>query len=178
MLHSIIIDDFSRRFAEIREHADHADYSGVVSPVDGVEYPGIAHVPEFDVLNRLRRLRVLGPIQNPISFMRLSVEGSKPPHWAHHDASMGKYSLMLYLNRAEHCQGGTALLEHKQGEPTPEQWAADTYDPTQWRVLSLCEMVPNRAFVFRSDLWHAALPLGGFGKDASDGRLVYTVFFS
>jgi hypothetical protein len=179
MLHSITLDNFSWRFDEIRSFADHANYEDVTNPVDGVVYPGICRdVPEFDILNRLRRLRFLGPIENPTMFMRLSTEGTTPPHWAHSDESMGRYSLMLYLNRAEHAKGGTALLRHRDGEPDIEVWARDTNLPEQWEILSVCEMRPNRAFIFRSELWHAALPIGGFGKDATNGRLVLTVFFS
>lgn len=178
LLHSIILDDFSDRFDELRMFADFADFAGVVNPADGVLYPGIAEVPQFDILNRLRRLRFLGAIESPTIFMRLSAEGTKVPHWGHHDGIMGKYSLMLYLNRPEHCQGGTALLRHAEGEPTPEVWARDTNDQKQWEILSVCEMKTNRAFIFRSDLWHAALPIGGFGKDATDGRLLLTCFFS
>lgn len=177
MLHSMIIDDFSDRFHEIRNFADSADFSGYTNPVDGVVYPGICDdVPDFDVIERLKF--VIGDFESHVSFMRLSVDGCNPPHWAHHDGIMGKYSMMLYLNRKEHCAGGTALLEHVDGDPSPEVWARDTNRPDSWRTNSVCQMKPNRAFIFRSSLWHAALPMGGFGKDATDGRLLYTVFCS
>lgn len=180
MLHSLIIDGFSDQFEQIREFADGANYEGFRSPVDDVFYPGIcADVPAFDVLDKLQR--VMKPyieVTQQLRFMRLSTQGVKPPHWAHHDASMGTYSMMLYLNRPEHCKGGTALLRHMDGQPDEQSWARDTNNCKQWDVISTCEMRPNRAFIFRSDLWHAALPARGFGSNARDGRLLYTVFFS
>lgn len=178
-LHSLIIDDFYPDFESLRQMADCSDFKDVLNPEDGVVYPGICQVEGLG-LERLLSETIGRPVSVSYQFMRLSLEGTKPPHWAHHDASMGEYSLMLYLNRAEHCRGGTALVEHAElGMDVPEHiWRRDTNRRHMWREISICPMAPNRAFIFRASMWHAALPIGGFGKDATDGRLVYTVFFS
>lgn len=152
MFHSLIIDEFSRRFDEIREYADRARYSP----------DGLAQTPDFDVINRLRRLRFLGAIEKAASSLRLSLEAGHASPIKEADGS--SYLLMLYLTRSQHAQGGTALIESIDAGPS--------------ETKSVCLMRPNRAFVFRSDLWHMALPAGGFGKDARDGRLLFVCSFS
>lgn len=174
-----IIDGFLPQFDAWRVFADHAEYADVVSPVDGVVYPGIVDLssvkPFFEALLSRATCR---PVSINHLFMRLSLDGAVPPHWAHHDALMGVQSMMLYMNRPEHCEGGTALLEHVSGaDPDDETWLRDTNRPEQWRTLSVCPMVTNRAFIFPAGMWHAALPRGGFGRTAQDGRLVLTAFF-
>lgn len=179
MLHSVILDDFLPDFAGWRAWADGLDYRGEVNPADRVTYPGIfADVPTFGMRSRLSQ--IMGrPIALHELFLRLSLEGVHVPHQAHHDGLMGAYSCMLYLNRPEHCRGGTSLLEHVSGQdPDVATWERDTNTPEAWRVVSLCQMRANRAFVFRSDLWHRAEPIGGFGTDSANGRLVLTGFFS
>lgn len=174
--HSIIVDDFLPDFDDWRAWADKQTYSPLINPADGVEYPGICKdVPVYGT-----RLRLEAIMQHPVkinaAFMRLSLEGSRAPHQAHHDGLMGQYSLMMYMNRPEHCQGGTGLVRHVSGDDLTH-WETDHSDPDKWRVYSLCEMKANRAFIFRANLMHRAEPIGGFGTDATNGRLVYTAFF-
>lgn len=182
--HSIIIDDFLEDFDGWRNWADTCDYTSITNPRDGLAYEGIfTQVPTYGVQRRLSlilgaeaRIRTI--------FLRLSLLGMKAPHQAHTDAIMGQYSMMLYLNRPQHCEGGTALVRHYTGldsNPANEEqealWKRDTNDRAMWHVYSMCEMKSNRAFIFRADLMHTALPYGGFGVDATDGRLVMTAFF-
>jgi hypothetical protein len=178
MLHSLILDDFLPDFAYWRSWADTRRYRAETNPEDGVSYPGICReVPTYGTRRRLEAL--MGRSVNLHAlFLRLSLEGVSVPHQAHHDGVMGEFSLMLYMNRAEHCRGGTSLIEHIDGEPDPDTWARDTNVPEKWRVVSLTQMRPNRAFIFRSKLWHRAEPVGGFGSSPVDGRLVLTGFFS
>jgi hypothetical protein len=179
MLHSVILDDFLPDFEGWRAWADGLTFRDELNPADGVNYPGICReVPTFGT--RARLSAIMGrPVKLHTLFMRLSLEGTPAPHQAHNDAAMGDFSLMVYLNRRKHCQGGTALLEHISGrEPDLETWQRDTNRPHMWREYSLCQMAPNRAFIFRSNLWHRAEPVGGFGTDPANGRLVMTGFFS
>jgi hypothetical protein len=117
--------------------------------------------------------------------MRLSLADVPVPHQAHTDTVMGDFSMMLYMNRAEHCQGGTSLVRHVTGmdtDPIDEEsqkvWLRDTNIPEMWTPYTRCEMRTNRAFIFRANLMHRAEPLGGFGTDATNGRLVMTAFFN
>lgn len=174
--HSLIIDDFLPDFAGWRAWADDCVYTDEINPVDGVTYPGICRdVPTWGTQQRLQG--VLGTaVTINTCFSRLSLHRSHVPHWAHNDASMGQYSLMIYLNRPEHCRGGTGLVRHIETDSV-EIAIADSNSPEMWDIYSTCEMKTNRAFIFRSDLMHAALPVGGFGHSPADGRLVMTAFF-
>lgn len=176
MMHSLIVDDWLYDFDGWRQWADGLTYEDETNPADGVVYPGIyRHVPTWGTRQRLAGF--FGDVRINALFLRLSVDGVAVPHQAHDDSVMGRYSLMVYMNRAEDCCGGTSLVRHVDGDITPDVWARDTNIPDQWEVTSLCEMKPNRAFIFRADLMHRAEPIGGFGKDAAGGRLVMTAFF-
>ena len=103
----------------------------------------------------------------------------------HTDDSMGSLSFMLYLNRNEHCIGGTSFVAHKKtglnSAPTNQKqvevWRQDTNNFDAWAITGMCPMVENRAAIFEASKMHRALPVGGFGKGAEDGRLVLTMFF-
>jgi hypothetical protein len=180
-LQSLIVDGFLEDFARWRAWCDTATYGDVVSDVDRVTYPGICADLPPELREEIRfKLQALASMQRmDWLFARLSPRGSHPPHFAHHDGSMGQWSMMLYMNRAEHCDGGTAMLAYSAGrEPSEEEWRRDTNKPSQWNLRSVCDMQPNRAFIFRAEQWHAALPTGGFGTTPADARLVITSFFS
>lgn len=184
----MILDDFLSDFDNAREYADNAHYQDFRN-VDGVVYPGICtDLPEWirgEVLAFMAVYLGREPVK-PTIFMRLSPKGVEAPHQAHTDALMGDWSLMLYLNRPEHCRGGTSLLRHREAgmytTPTDpdlvEIWERDTNDREAWDVTDLAVMKPNRAFVFSADLFHRAEPIGGFGSTPEDARMVLTGFFS
>lgn len=174
-----IIDDFLPPdvFARLREHCDTIKYSGVVNPVDGVVYPDISvDIPDY--------VRVFFGSAKTL-FMRLSLAGVKAPHQAHTDTLMGERSLMLYLTRLEYCKGGTSLVEHIEtgmfSDPRNDQelkaWQRDTNNPYVWKVYEMAEMLPNRLVSFDACLMHRAEPVGGFGTNAQNGRLVLTAFY-
>jgi hypothetical protein len=97
---------------------------------------------------------------------------------------MGKYSLMLYLN--SNPEGGTALVRHAEMGITyaPQNNLlvnAITHDQNNihaWIESNRVEMKENRAFIFDARNLHCALPIGGFGKNQDDSRVVLTCFFS
>jgi hypothetical protein len=169
----LVIDDFFEDFDSIRKYLDTLDYDGEVNPKDGVFYPGV-NVGFHNYLRDQVRLRVGSPTE---LFLRLSPEGQATPHQAHHDGIMAKYTMIIYLNRAEHCDGGTSILEHVDGEPSVDVWRRDTNQPEQWIVKSQYIMEPNRAVIYPSEWWHRSEPVGGFGNRRSNARLVMVGFF-
>lgn len=188
IIRTLIVDDFLDNFEALREAADSVEFKDEVNPVDKVTYPNIFKgIPEGRAQEIESKLALLvgRAIKVNTMFARLSPRGVHVPHQVHTDTSMGDYSVMIYLNRLEDCRGGTSILRHHAGmesEPRTEAelklWQRDYNDPMKWQITDHCAMVPNRMFLFRSDLFHRAEPVGGFGRDASDGRLVLTVFFS
>ncbi len=186
MLHSHIEDDFLPRevYAGLRAYADTAEYVDIQSPIDSVFYPGICPEIPSKTLGAIdvQLNRILGRQQTHLVFMRLSLYGVLAPHFAHTDATMGRYSLMLYLTDGD---GGTALVRHENGmteNPANleelDVWLKDANRQEKWTPYLTCPMKQNRAFLFRADLFHAALPAGGFGTTPKDGRLVLTAFLS
>lgn len=174
-----IIDDFlpADVFDMLRRHCDTLNYQGVVNPVDKIVYPDIS----VDIPAKVREF--LG--RPKTAFMRLSLAGVKAPHQAHTDTLMGTQSMMLYLTRARHCQGGTSLVQHietgMRSDPrTLEEeaiWQRDTNNPHAWMVYDIAIMAPNRAVFFDANLMHRAEPVGGFGSNPLNGRLVLTAFY-
>jgi hypothetical protein len=184
----VIVDGFLPIYKEFREYCDTLEYGDVTSPIDSVVYPGISlAIPEHikdEIIESLLDVEDCD-ITVRAMFLRLTLLGMIYPHQAHTDSSMGDCSLMLYLNRQEHCQGGTSLVTHVEtgmyanprtkGEE--DIWRRDTNNPDKWQVTYLAEMQPNRAFMFDARLMHRAEPIGGFGSSAKDGRLVLTCFY-
>lgn len=179
MQHFTIQDNFlpADVFARFREHCDRISYIGVVNPIDGVVYPDISlDIPE-EVSKYLGNYKV--------AFLRLSVTGVKAPHQAHTDTLMGSRSLMLYMNRIGHCKGGTSLVKHIETGMTSDPrnkaeeaiWQRDTNNPRAWMIYDIAVMQPNRCVTFDASLMHRAEPVGGFGTDAQNGRLVLTAFY-
>jgi hypothetical protein len=180
MLHSLIIDDFLDDLPIVRGWADTATFENSTNPYDSLEYHGIAtQCPQASLTRALQRWFPGAKLVH--SMVRLSTLGAPIPYQAHADAFMGsRYSVIVYLNRPEHCRGGTSLLKHKNGavkESDPGDWKADENNPAAWEILLTCPMVQNRAFIYRSDLLHRSDPLGGFGEFKHDGRLVLIGLF-
>ena len=189
MASEIIIDDFLNDFDSFRSHCDSVSYDGEKNPVDGVFYPGVSlDIPkevEDEITSKLQET-IGSEIKVNTMFLRLSTGDMEAPHQAHTDASMGDFSLMLYLNRLEDCEGGTSYVMHKRtgmashpiNEKQVKTWEEDCNNPEAWQITNICPMLPNRAFIFNASAMHRAEPVGGFGDNAKNGRLVLTVFFN
>jgi len=111
---ALIIDNFLSGFESFRDSLDSHIFSGIKSPVDDIFYSGVsADVPKSVSDNIKSKLDLyFGNVEIKFQFMRISQEGVFAPHEAHNDASMADYSMMLYLNRLEDCQGGTSFVSH------------------------------------------------------------------
>lgn len=174
-------------YQDLVEFAKTAEYCEEVNEVDNVAYPTICKaLPERLVkVIGLKLSHIMGrPIKDITMFLRLSLEGTDAPHQAHTDHSMGRYSFMLYLTDAEHCEGGTSFVTHKQLQVASafDEKALEAFEDTNeliaWEVSEICNMEPNKGCLFESDRFHRAEPVGGFGSGLRDGRLVFTCFFS
>lgn len=180
-LHSLIVDDFLDNFAKWREWLDTAKFGDVVSPVDAVTYPHVcADLPPALRGEIFYKIQTWCGLDSKLKhlFARMSPAGVQPPHFAHTDANMGAMSLMLYMNRPEHCDGGTVLLKHHNyGTDVPyEVWLESANRPELWDETFRCTMISNRAFIFPAEQWHAAMPREGFGSTPANSRVVITAF--
>lgn len=188
MAGEIVIDSFLDDFDSFRLHCDGVNYQGETNPEDGVFYDGVSLEIPIDIKEEIsRKLSEIHNREVSINsmFLRLSSDGMDAPHQSHTDAVMGSFSLMLYMNRINDCEGGTSLVVHKRtglcSNPINKKqqavWEQDHSNWDAWSIASICPMMPNRAFIFDSSLMHRAEPVGGFGNNSKDGRLVLTVFY-
>lgn len=180
----IVLDQFLMNFRALKNLNKTAQFADVINPYDGVTYPHIFRdIPEdieSDVLENIERAIGFTP-RDAEMFMRRSPEGVAVPHIFHNDISMSKYSLMLYLN--DHPGGGTGFAKYKADKaikPASENvdsYAADANNREAWHIYKRSEMKENRALIFDADLFHCALPIGGFGAGVN-ARTVLTCFFN
>lgn len=183
---TITADGFFKNGKAVRDYAIAQEYRDTEGP-DGALYPGIcAEVPGPVLAEAFLNLESLLGRQPEfrLSFFRLSLGNIVPPHWAHTDAALTKYLLLVYLTAPAQCKGGTAILQHESGmktNPVTEEqvqlWRRDTNDQSKWKLRDVTGMAFNRGVVYRTDVFHAALPKEGFGTNPADGRLVLTIFF-
>ena len=184
------IPKFFENYPALRTYLDGLTYEGERNPVDGVEYPGVdRRVPAEVGLEVFKRVReCIGEdveLSSVPPFFRLSPSGQAYPHQAHDDHTMGTWTLVVYLNRPEHCVGGTSLLAHNEGwyaAPYSTQqfstWERDANIRNAWRIRKSFPMVSNTGVLFPSHYLHRSEPVGGFGIGARDGRLVLVGFFN
>ena len=71
----------------------------------------------------------------------------------------------------------TGLCETPINQKQFKVWNEDHSKPDKWQIMDMCQMKPNRALIFEAGKMHRAEPIGGFGSDEKDGRLVLTCFF-
>lgn len=188
-IHALTVDNFldEEDYLELRELADKAEFEDTESPYDGTVYPDLyLDIPESIQAAVMARLsELMGEVVPTIMFMRKSVRGCYAPHQVHSDLIMGDFTLFLYLNREEHCEGGTALVEHiEEGiryHPETQQELdiinKDMNKQDMWSVYKLLEMYPNRAAIMPASCLHRSEPVGGFGETNHDGRIVLIFFF-
>ena len=182
----MIVDGFLDTFDDLKAHAMAVDYTGVTNPADGILYPDITADIPVEVVDEVqfRLNKVIGrPVTINTIFMRLTSSNTHgAPHQAHTDTIMGNYTMLLYLQDGP---GGTSFVKHKETgmvtDPmTPyelEAWQRDTNIPEAWEITEMVEMKENRANIIPANLFHRAEPVGGFGDDVSNGRIVLTAFF-
>jgi len=181
-------------FSQIRNWAHKAEYESVFSPYDEIEYPDlVVEIPIWiHICLRTAIAECMGADYSGIyihtQFARLTTESTPPgPHGAHNDAIHGEYSAFFYINDApDDVAAGTSLLTHKKtglnSQPTRveewEAWQRDTSNYDAWNIDEMVVWEPNRLSVYPAARMHRAEPVGGWGKDATDGRLVLITFFS
>ena len=182
----MIVDDFIPSFGPLQQYAQSIEYGGIVNPADGILYPDVTDkIPEFiydQVQDAIERAMGRDVTINTM-FMRLtSRQTFGAPHQAHNDSVMGSFTLLLYLNDGP---GGTSFVTHIEtgmdAQPeTQEQfeaWQRDTNVPEAWEITEMVNMKENRGNIIEAVRMHRAEPVGGFGEDATDGRIVLTAFF-
>lgn len=184
MIQPAVVDNFLDNYEDLKQLSLTCKFEDVVNPADGVTYPHIFKDIPVDVQTAVKsKLEDLFGKSLTINFMfmRMSPEGVRVPHIAHTDNSMGKYSLMLYLNEGS----GTSFLKHWRtgiciapaDQSCVDLMSRDANNMEEWVALNTVESKENRACIFDAEYFHCAQPIGGFGKTQQDSRIVLTAFF-
>lgn len=179
--YALIIDDFLPDFDRLREFADQVKLADKVNPLNGLTYPDV-HEIQYDIGLKPLIESVFGSLIEFRSIvLRFSFHDAGKPYHVHSDSFMeGEYTMIVYLNRPEHCQGGTVLCRHESGTETfkglPSE-IADTWDDSKWSTVMQSPMKTNRALFFPSEYYHYSSPVNGFGSNQYDGRAVLVAFF-
>lgn len=191
-----VVDGFlpEHLFQQLRDYAHDLEFSGVVSPHDGVEYPDISvEIPTWIsawVKSGIAKMMDVSvpSVEIDTQFWRLTTKATDPaPHGAHNDAIHGKYSAFYYINdKPEGVMAGTSLVSHRNtglksqpksvGEWTVWERESNNYDA--WKIDDMIFWEPNRLAIYEADRMHRAEPPDGWGESAKDGRLVLITFFS
>ncbi len=182
------IPNFFNNFEKVRKWFDNAEYNDLVNPVDGLVYPDICLLNEdiaAQVVAKVNEHSTLGSVRKGFMFARRSLLGVKPPHSAHTDLSMARFGCFVYLNRPEHCVGGTSAVKHIEtglsthpiNQEEVDLWARDTNKFDMWSIVDMCEMESNKGMIFETVTMHRSESPHGFGTTAKDGRLVLIFFF-
>lgn len=192
----LVLEDFLSNIAAVRSMLDKAEFGDQQNLADGFCYPMTAVIAAedevaagYEALTEEVRQKfevVLGVmVKMRLLVCRASPEGVHAPEQAHCDLDIiepsPQYTAIIYLNRPEHCKGGTSLLVHT---PTGVQigsvpgWKEDQNDESKWRRTMFTPMQENRAAIFPSCLIHRSEPVGGFGKiEDGNARVVLVALF-
>jgi len=184
----LMADDFFPDPQSARERIVEGIFGDFTSPWDGVVYPGINRdIPESitDWLKMRLGLIVNGPIEPKAIFARVTTKNTGPaPHQIHCDTIMGMYSAHVYISTYWPEASGTSFWTHHSEGPkhTPAtdltRVLEDMNDVSRWTQTMVCQGKFNRLLVHDASFWHCAEPVGGWGENAEDGRVVLTCFFN
>lgn len=180
--YTLIVDDFLEDFAAARAQLLALDYPvEQPNPIDRYVYPHTALLPDAWQIERKLSIILGARAVMRLLVARLSPEDARCPEQAHSDLTIvsppAAYTMILYMNEQADCRGGTELLRHSptgayRGDDPIQDWQADKNDQSCWKTVLSVPMQENRAVIFPSCLIHRSMPIGGFGQDVNDGRLV------
>lgn len=113
-----------------------------------------------------------------LTFFRKSPEGQVEPNYIHHDAPMGDWTGILYLNETPAHWDGTLFWTHVDGaeRSTSEDDKSSDWDkPEKWKLSHAMQAKFNRLLLFEAPLFHSRSIKANYGH-ADDARLIQVVF--
>lgn len=181
-----VCPNFFRDFHAVRNAILAGTFKDEHNPMDGTVYPAInkdicPHVAaeltqglEF-LLGRKVHVEHL--------FARAMFDGMLAANKIHSDLVMGtRYASQVYLSEHWPHASGTSFWQHKKHgmlhavqSPAPD---IDCNDLQQFQRVVTVQAQPNLLLAHRGDVWHLAEPIGGWGTQPSNARLVLTCFFN
>lgn len=179
-----VVDDFLPSPLAVRESA--LKLNNFRKPVEfnGAPYLGVGVNGVPDISKRLAEASGWNSTFDHISFFRLGQNDDESDHWIHADAVPADWASVLYLNPPAECHGGTGLYRHAdtQAEWLEDNSLFDFYNkegkhPDRWELTDFVSMRWNRLVIYRTNRFHARIPLDGWPVDGA-GRLILVTFFN
>lgn len=181
----MVIDNFLPNFEEVRQEALQAAFYDYPAH-DGEVYKRVFIRSRPDIMKRLEE-NFGGPIELLMMGYRLNYAGELPNHAIHTDMGWGEWAMVLYLNEVPSgIESGTAFWRHELGSVRLQAGDVNTLfavqddwdDESKWIQTKFVPMIPNRAIIYKSELFHSRWPFEGFGSLPEDGRLIAVAFFN
>lgn len=193
----VIVDDFYDQPEKVR----HAALSLAYPPHDGpLTFPGRNSQQKIEPPGLTQAISgILGEPLQPAKgagafhcFFRVTLAGEPSRYRVHVDPNRLAWVGVVYLSKAEDCQGGTSFFRHRglASDRTPtrqdeltalgvsniaELLQRDGNDETAWEELMTLPMRFNRMVLYRPWLWHSAGE--AFGDSLQNGRLIQLLAF-
>lgn len=191
---ALIIDDFlpASRIDDLRAEAVTLPYYDI--RFGGARYNRL-HIRSNDELKPELEAALGFPIDQQHTFFRRNLAGELAKDEVHQDTEVSQFVAILYLNRPEHCRGGTALFRHratgrdlypseheirkagKSPKRELEKFEADWHRKEAWEQTRLLEMKYNRLVAYPCAAFHARFPREAFGTTPDDARTIWLSFF-
>ena len=150
---------------------------------------GIGYAPEM--FYELLEAAIGQKVTPKLDFFRLGTKEDSSTTYIHPDSGMAKFAAVWYLTEAPgDIVAGTAFWKNKgtgkdalseqdrMNELLLAQLDAEGADESKWKMTGLVGQKFNRLVVYPSHLFHSRYPQDAWGKDASDGRIIFCSFFN
>ena len=182
------IDDFFVNPNAVYSEISSGRFEDIESDWDNQRYPDInknisVEIQDY-VTQTLSKVLAAKVVVQTI-FARVTCRNTPdPPHHIHSDRAMSTHACHVYLSKHWPENSGTSFWRHKDHGSTDSSVidssviTQDTKNREQWIKTFTCQGQYNRLFVHDANLFHCAEPVGGWGDDATNGRLVLTCFFN
>jgi len=189
-----VLDDFLPEPQTFREMAVKSSFYSIYGP-DGELYKNIHEMPTHQLepllTEKLGKSATVG-----YNLLRINYAGENPNNAIHSDNGYEQFAGVVYLNRPEDCQGGTAFWRHKKYDiiacPTVDEirskgrrpqrvyaeLQADSNEVDKWEQIHVAEMKFNRGVFYNSRFFHSRWPLAAFGDSKENARLIIATFFN
>jgi hypothetical protein len=130
-----------------------------------------------------------GKVQYKKQFLRLSTVNQDNDVRIHSDYTWGcKYAAVLYFSTSPkwHIAEGTAFFKHKiygheltyeYSDIADEILSDENSIKTHWILDSIIGAKENRLLIYPTSYFHSRYPFKSWGKDKTDGRIIWVGFF-
>lgn len=174
-----VVDDFADGEAE-RAKALGSKFEDL--EYDGFRYPGMSKTEDVENTDKIAAL-ISTPIINASVLYRYYAVGMKQEGFIHSDASVARYTGILFLSHPKTEKDGLALWKHKEtgmdhytGSADWERLRDEGFDESKWWMTEFVPMRMGRLAVFPAARWHSRYPQPVDNSGPDDGRLI-KVFF-